>query len=663
MRHGKTGPQALLLTFGALWITAMASAAEPAFETFPVSDAVRVFEDGYGFSGEQAGEIRVFGLRGEIISAQCAVRAVEDLPELTVSLAPLEGSEGSAIPAESLQWNFVESIFIEENTRKLQKSDLTRPAPAKFPDWLSEDRQCSVAKGALKAVYLTIRIPHDAKPGEYRGDVALRCGETSVAQPLVLTVYPLTIPDERHLMVTEWFSTRGFQQHHGIDPADSQRFFEMLRVYAENMAEHRQNVFRVSLELIRSTRAADGKLQFDFSDFDRWADVFWDTGRMDRLETGFVARFGEGGWSSREILLRDFSVRDEAGGKTVKLAGNEFLPVFLPALVEHLREKKWLEKTVFHICDEPSNHNVMAWREASDFVHRCAPELRRFDAIETSHCLDRLEIWVPKLDHLATWQDAFESAQRQGNEMWFYTVGIFQNGSLPNKTADVPLIDSRILHWLNYRYGLKGYLHWGFNAWTEDPVNAPGKHRGDGWHVYPKKDGLLNSLRWEQMRNGIQDYECLWLLEDKIARVKEGLSPRVAGLIEPGRRGVEIASQVVRTYSDCQRDPAVLYAARRQAIEEAAGLDTSPRVILQTNPLEHAMVANNCAIDVHGWAEPGTTVKINGRETPVAEDGLFLAHTPPTREGAIEVEATNDQGRKRFVRKFRLQYEPETAGR
>ncbi len=351
-------------------------------------------------------------------------------------------------------------------------------------------------------------------------------------------------------------------------------------------------------------------------------------------------------------------MKAEATGKSEKLSGEEYLPQFLPALVDHLRQKKWLDKTIFHICDEPAAHNVMLWREASDFIHRHAPELRRADAIETPHCLGRLEVWVPKLDHLATWQGAYEDAQRQGNELWLYTVGIFQGGSLPNKTVDVPLVDSRLLHWLNYRYGLKGYLHWGFNAWTKDPWNAPGEHRGDGWHVYPKQDGLLDSLRWEQMRNGIQDYECLWLLENKTAQIKATLSPRVADLIQPSRRGVEIASQVVRTYTDFERDPEVLYAARRQAIEETLALDASPRMIVQTNPPEHSIVANNGSIDVHGWVEPGTKIKINGREVPVAADGLVLEGTPPSREGTVVVEAENRQGRKTTVRKFRLQFEP-----
>jgi hypothetical protein len=297
----------------------------------------------------------------------------------------------------------------------------------------------------------------------------------------------------------------------------------------------------------------------------------------------------------------------------------------------------------------------MSWREASDYIHRYAPALRRMDAIETPHCFDRLEIWVPKLDHLADWHDVFREAQARGNELWFYTVGIFQKGSYPNKTVDVPLIESRILHWLNYRFGLKGYLHWGFNRWTDDPFEAPGKHRGDGWHVYPKRDGLLCSLRWEQMRNGLQDYEYLWMLKDKIARIKAGLGERLS-MIDPSRRGVEIASQVIKSMSECSRDPNVLYAAKKQVIDELLDLDRTPGVIVQTNPLEHTAVGNDCAIDLHGWAEPGTRITVGGRELAVSEDGLFMENVRLSRDNTIVVEAENDKGKKTIVRSFEVLY-------
>lgn len=642
---------AALILFDAASLTA----AEPAFDIFAASDAVRVFEDGYG-AVKPSNEIRVFGLRNEVVSAQCVIQARDDLNALSISISPLKQREGAAvIPAADVQWNFVKGIRIEKNTPKIRPSDLIRPAPALFPDCLDNARQSQVSKGSLKSVYLTIRIPRNAEAGEYRGEVVADGSGMCVTLPLVLTVYPLVLPDQRHVMVTEWFSTDWFAKFHGMDSKSPEQYFKMLRVYADNMAEHRQNVFRVDLDLVTSAQTADGKFRFDFSRFDRFAQVFWDTGRMDRLETGFVAHFGPEGWSSREIMVNHFRVQDEATGRTRRIAGKEFLPQFLPALVKHLRKKGWLEKTLFHIADEPSDHNILAYREAADFVHRCAPELRRLDAIETTHCRGSLEVWIPKLDHLATWESEFEEARRQGNELWFYTVGIFQGGSLPNKTMDVPLVESRVLHWLNYRYSLTGYLHWGFNYWTDDPWGAPGQHNGDGWHVYPAKGGLLNSLRWEQMRAGLQDYECLWLLEDKIARIRATLSPRLQALIEPRRRGVEIASQVVRSYSDYTRDPAVLYAARLQAIQDTLNLDASPRVIVQTNPLEHSAVANDCSIEVHGWAEPGTSVRVNGR--PVEPDGLFMTLASPSPEGKIVVEAKSDKGLKTIVRKFRLMYE------
>jgi hypothetical protein len=277
------------------------------------------------------------------------------------------------------------------------------------------------------------------------------------------------------------------------------------------------------------------------------------------------------------------------------------------------------------------------------------------DAIETTHCFDRLEIWVPKLDHFATWHNVFEKAQNQGYELWFYTVGIFQKGSYPNKTVDVPLIESRILHWLNYRFGLKGYLHWGFNQWTDDPFGSPGKHRGDGWHVYPKKDGLINSLRWEQMRNGIQDYEYFWMLEDKIRKITAGLGNHLS-IIEPSQRGKEIASQVIKTMDAYTKNPVTLYEIKKQIINELLDLDKAPKILVQTNPLEHSTVANDCVIDVFGWAEAETKIVINGRKLSLSDDGFFMENVNLSRNNTIVIEAEHKKGKKNIVRSFDVLY-------
>ena len=136
-------------------------------------------------------------------------------------------------------------------------------------------------------------------------------------------------------------------------------WFAMLGKYAENMAAHRQNVFQVPMEAIEIQKANDGRLIFDFTRFDQIAQVFWDTKKMDFLETGEIARFGNNAWFSSDIKLQDFRVKNLATGKIETMAGKDVAPGLLPATESHLREKGWLSKTFFHVKDEPSMHNSL----------------------------------------------------------------------------------------------------------------------------------------------------------------------------------------------------------------------------------------------------------------------------------------------------------------
>jgi len=141
------------------------------FECFAVSDLVRIFEDGYNCP-EAQDKIEIFGIRNEYVSAQCVIKANQDLHNVTVSLSPLKHiSLPTSIPTDALEWNFVGSIPIEENTPKYRKTDLIRSAPAEFPDYLAEDREVFLKKGDYKAVYLTIKIPRNADAGYYKGTV------------------------------------------------------------------------------------------------------------------------------------------------------------------------------------------------------------------------------------------------------------------------------------------------------------------------------------------------------------------------------------------------------------------------------------------------------------------------------------------------------------
>jgi len=292
----------------------------------------------------------------------------------------------------------------------------------------------------------------------------------------------------------------------------------------------------------------------------------------------------------------------------------------------------------------------------SSYIHKYAPDLKRIDAIETTYLLDDIEIAVPKLDALESWYESYKKWQQEGNELWFYTVGIYQGSFLPNKTIDMPLIDSRILHWLNYRYDANGYLHWGWNQWNENPYKEIGMHIGDAWHVYPVREGVLNSLRWEQMRNGIQDYEYFWMLENRISALKDSLGFRF-GWIDPKQRGKEIASNVVMSLVEHSEDPRALYRAKMEIIKELTEFDASPRIYVQTDPVINSVLTDQSSVAVFGWAEPGTKIVVNGKELPVSKQGLFLEQFGLSREeNKISVQATNQIGSKEIIREFVIDY-------
>jgi len=621
-------------------------------DLFSVSDMVRIFDDGYNMP-ETFDTIKLFGIKGEVISGQFVIKTGRTQVNVTVSTGSVRNNKsGSVLPENAIVWNFVGSVPLVKNTPNQPDEILVRKAPARFPDYLMEERQLTIKEKKWQPVWITVTIPEIVEEGDYRGIVTIKGIKEVKSIPVVITIYPLTIPSERHLDVVEWYNTSGFERFHGISAEYSPEWFKMLSGYAENMVSHRQNIFQVPMETIVISRSAAGELQFDFTKFDQIAQVFWNTGKMDRLETGELTTFGPERWNSKEISLRDFTLRDMESGGSVTLPGKEVIPYLMPAFESHLRQKGWLSKTVFGIKDEPSLHNSIPFNEVSAFIHGFAPDLKRHDAIETTNVLSELEIAVPKLDHFSNWYENFRDWRQGDKELWFYTVGIYQGSMFPNKTIDVPLIDTRLMHWLNYKYDATGYLHWGWNQWNENPYEDVGMHVGDAWHVYPSRTGVLNSIRWEEMRNGIQDYEYFWMLENKIKELKDSLGSRFDWII-PDHRGKEIAGRVIRNFVDRTRDPEELKEAKMTLIRELLEMHKSPRLYIQTNPPEGSVITDQSTIEVYGWTEPGTMIVINGRELPVSHNGFFGDQFKLfERSDNIIVQATGSGGSKVIKRTY-----------
>ena len=620
---------------------------------WPVDPHVKVFRDLKPPAA--SGTVTLRAARNEYEPAQIAFRADKPLKGVGVEITPLAHADAEAtIAGEAITRSFVGFIPLVKNTPHSEEIQL-RAAPCEVPDPLLEADTIDVEPNSTQPVWITVHIPNDAVPGVYSGQISVAAGDDRVTLPVKLSVDPFTLPDERHLLVTNWFNTSNIAKAHEVE-LWSEPFWTILERYARNMAAHRQNVVYTPWTLVDVTQEPDGKLSFDYSRFDRFVELFERAGAADRIEITHVGHFGKGGWSGKEIVLRRVTAANRQTGQSVTLGPEEGLAPLLADLERHLAQRGWLEKSMIHVADEPSINNVESWREASAFVRRAAPRLRRIDAIEGTDFSGGLEVWVPKLSHFDRWREAYE-ARRGENEFWYYICCHPYGNVYPNRFLDYPTSCVRVLHWINFAADLKGYLHWGLNFWGDDPFGTPRDRLppGDTHAIYPGSQGPLSSIRWEIQRESLEDYEYLHLLVEKTAEVKHRLG-EAAAWVNPRRRALELCRRVVPRIAEVEKDPGRIMAARDAIADEIIALEQSPLMLAETEPPAGATLVNGpIAVEVRGVCEPGTTVKVNGRSVDVRPDGAFAAIGHPSGEkGQISIEAEREGSKKVTVRRFRI---------
>jgi hypothetical protein len=136
---------------------------------------------------------------------------------------------------------------------------------------------------------------------------------------------------------------------------------------------------------------------------------------------------------------------------------------------------------------------------------------------------------VPRLDQYHHDYAFFQERKAAGDEVWFYACGR-PLGNYANRFLEQPLIQTRFQHWINYRYGSTGFLHFGFNNWRQQSaydfsyVASPG---GNAWIAYPAEGKVYSSIRLATMRDGIADYDLLKLLEQKAPDKAKGLAGEI----------------------------------------------------------------------------------------------------------------------------------------
>ena len=142
--------------------------------------------------------------------------------------------------------------------------------------------------------------------------------------------------------------------------------------------------------------------------------------------------------------------------------------------------------------------------------------------------------------------------------VWTYTA-LCQGKPTPWWHIDYPLLNYRVPAWMAWHDHLTGLLYWGGMAywspvedpWTQTPFysgsNKPQQGKkglvfnGEGSLVYPARvvgyDGIVPTIRLKALRDGIEDFEYLTMLE------KQGKRAEAQQMVE----------EVVRSFFDWEK--------------------------------------------------------------------------------------------------------------
>lgn len=541
-----------------------AASAQSLLAVWQVDPLVKVFRDAEP-NDELIDPIDV--ARGEHAVWQVAVRCPKDVAKATVVVTDLKSGK-TAI--KGLRVRTVGYVPVNQPMPDPPR-DVLRTPPCEFPDPLLETASFELKANQTQPVWVDVKIPASAPAGSYRADLKVMATvdgrDVSVKIPLKANVFPVDAVKSR-LWLTNWYFPSAKFLQLPARPGESVEEAQ-VRAIAKSMAEHRQNVALIpTYGLTRCELQPDGKIKFDFSDFDRRVQIFIDAGVIGRIEGGHLGG-RVGGWESPFVVSAQVPENGKLVSKQVDPASKEaeqFYSQFLPALRHHLKEKGWLEIYMQHLADEPIAFNVESYRAIAKLVRQYMPGVKTIDACHTKELVGALDVWVPQLNYFADSYEHYQDRQKAGEEVWMYTC-VYPQGEYANRFIELPLIKTRLLHWINFKYNATGYLHWGFNYWqkVDDPYKTLISPEwflpaGDPWIVYPGPNGLIDSIRYETMRDGVADHELLCQLR--------GINPELAQ---------KIVGRHVLAFDRYDIDPKRFRQSRRELLEALAKAARTPK--------------------------------------------------------------------------------------
>jgi hypothetical protein len=478
-----------------------------------------------------AKEARIALAGNEYESFQICLLSGKPVKGVRIETGDLIAKNGKRIPASEIEWRQVGYVDIEY-PRKTAANQGTWAGW--WPDPLLPVAKFDLQVALTQPVWITVHAAAGTAAGEYSGAVRVIVDGQTIHVPLRVKVYGFSLPAENHLKTAFALLGEQLESIYG-KPVGTQ----LRQAYGDFLLKHRLN--------------AD--------------DIY----RMTAPDPDDVRHFRERGLNAFNLLY----LIPQNGYPELKSYTPELKQTLLDRLgapIPKLREAGLSKQAYVYGFDELDPEFFPVMRDYFGEIKRRYPEVH---TMTTAHIpLDPKTLKDLNVDWIVPVTDNYdfdkaEDCRRAGLQVWGYV-------SLPREhyatfLADDPLIQARVLMWQAWQQKMDGFLYWGMNIWDRrgnrrpiDLTRGPlldwgvttGKEtdeqwlrelNGDGQLLYPVANGPIGSIRLENLRDGLEDYEYLWMT---------------------GKRDAGLA--VAKDLTHFTLDPAVVYAQRERIAREIA---------------------------------------------------------------------------------------------
>ncbi|MFZ6028728.1 MAG: DUF4091 domain-containing protein [Chloroflexota bacterium] len=549
----------LLLCLCLLWIAPRPNfpvqAAPPEYETYthrltqstaahqlwttPPSE--RVFKDS-AVPVASGSEVKVYAAKNEFEPFQVVVK-----PASSGSVSVSIDSFGSGITAEIYQVKYVNIT---------QATDaLGRTGPYPDPLWpISNPANVALTAGENTAFWFSLSVPASAPAGDYTANVHI--GDVSI--PVQLHVFNFAIPDQLHVASQMNFSYQAILSKYSASGDGYWAYVDAIKQY---FIDHRLTPASV---LWSGGLTGGGSFAEPYIDYDCATHTLSDPHGVWGFElpaqrylngTGLMGgQFTQpfnGGVGFNTFMAAGFRYNDSSQDQRpdsfcgITRSASDWLhnPTsayntawfgYVTAMQNYLAGLGYLDEAYHYFANEPqdqADYNAVAWY--ATYSHQAAPNLKLMVSepprpeiyANPSYPNAHIDIWLPVLhqyDPAAAW----DRALNYGEETWIY----FLHGTRPPYfnpiTLDHPGIEGKLTGWFLWKYRLRGIAYYSLNDWGKNPWTDPmtDNHNGDTFMLYPPSESnsaipygsnghrMVPSIRFELMRDSLEDYEYLYVL-------------------------------------------------------------------------------------------------------------------------------------------------------